>query len=770
MSILVSVMCLVGALSFVYETVSFRSYVLQNVANIAHIIQTSTVAAITFNDTRAANETLATLRSQPNVIAACIVKNDGTIFSTYVRANSQVQCSFIVADASYLTSWFYYIKYIDYITFDAEKIGKLYLISDLRELHSRLLLVGLFMLVIFCGSVALGLGLSARMQGIITGPIIELAYTIRRVSESGDYSIRAKKETNDEVGVLIDGFNTMLGKIQEQNTHLRTLNQELQIQKNDLQASQQQFQSMIDNSPAIIFVKDLQNRFILVNQRFEALFHLKKKELIGKSGHAVFDLTKAAGFLRNDQEAIEKGKVIEREEVLEQEDGLHTYISTKFPLLDKAANPYAICEVATDITERKRREEAQLYLSQAAEDLAVTLDYEAILRKVTHLPIRRLADWTFLCIKKDWETGASMGGGRCLIGHPVSEQEQRANLELKERNFSDFHYFGVEKVMRTGISCLSAKNHLRDSSDTKIAHMPFGYLGLSSYMTLALRSRNEIFGTLTFISNRRDLRFGEQELNLAQELVGSASAAIDNSLLYKKAQERVQEREDFLSIAAHELRTPLTPLKLQIGLLGQIIRTESYLEMPRDKIKSIVANSDEQVDRLTNLVNILLDLSRIRIGELKLERKKMNLNELVKSVISRYTSVASRAKYTIKFLAKSEVVGMWDPLRIEQVVTNLLTNAIKYGNNKDILLEVSKDERFAQLSVKDYGIGIARNDQFRIFQRFERAVSVLNIGGFGLGLYITRQIIEAHGGRISIESELGLGSEFIVNLPLDSIE
>jgi signal transduction histidine kinase len=167
------------------------------------------------------------------------------------------------------------------------------------------------------------------------------------------------------------------------------------------------------------------------------------------------------------------------------------------------------------------------------------------------------------------------------------------------------------------------------------------------------------------------------------------------------------------------------------------------------------------------LVEDLLDVSKIGLGKLNLRFEKLNLCEVARETVERLAVVASDAKCSIQMNLSHEIYGFWDRSRIEQTVVNLLTNAIKYAPGKPIILTASSDYRQATLVVEDFGPGIPKDNQSRIFERFERATSSKNIHGLGLGLFIVSQIVRAHEGSIRVESELGRGSKFVVILPLD---
>lgn len=174
-----------------------------------------------------------------------------------------------------------------------------------------------------------------------------------------------------------------------------------------------------------------------------------------------------------------------------------------------------------------------------------------------------------------------------------------------------------------------------------------------------------------------------------------------------------------------------------------------------------------QTRRLGDLINELLDVSRIMHGRLQPERSRVDLASVVADVVDRYQIALEKSGSELELRGIDRpIIGYWDALRIDQIVDNLLSNAIKYGEGKPIVVEIFEDGETAHIVVQDHGIGISPADQERVFGRFERAVSTRYYGGFGLGLWITRQVVEAHGGTIRVQSALGKGSTFEVILPL----
>ncbi len=235
----------------------------------------------------------------------------------------------------------------------------------------------------------------------------------------------------------------------------------------------------------------------------------------------------------------------------------------------------------------------------------------------------------------------------------------------------------------------------------------------------------------------------------------------------QRLRDAIRARDEFLSVASHELKTPLTPLQLKLTGLLRIVENDPEAVIPGARLARDLDAARRQVNKLAVLIDELLDVSRISMGRLELQRAPMDLSALVREVVARYVPQAAQAGCRVEVEAPAAVEGTWDSRRLEQVMTNLLTNALKYGAGKPIHVRVAAEGGEAVLTVRDEGIGIAPEHQPSIFDRFVRAVSERNYGGLGLGLFITHQVVEAHGGGIRVQSALGQGATFTVRLPLD---
>lgn len=232
------------------------------------------------------------------------------------------------------------------------------------------------------------------------------------------------------------------------------------------------------------------------------------------------------------------------------------------------------------------------------------------------------------------------------------------------------------------------------------------------------------------------------------------------------AEEAIRARDEFLSIASHELKTPLTTIILRIQSTLDSILNQSLANFSGEKLVSSLNIAHDQTRRLQNLIKDLLNFSLITTGKLELELKEDDLTTLVKSVLNRFEDHLTLAGCSVKLEASQHIKGLWDQVRLDQAISNLLTNAIKYGEGTPIEITVTSEGDKARITVSDKGIGIDPKVQKTIFERFKRGTSEIKFQGLGVGLFIVKQIVEAHGGRVLVKSKLGEGSKFTLELPI----
>ena len=228
----------------------------------------------------------------------------------------------------------------------------------------------------------------------------------------------------------------------------------------------------------------------------------------------------------------------------------------------------------------------------------------------------------------------------------------------------------------------------------------------------------------------------------------------------------IAHRDDFLSMASHELRTPLNGLVLDTQLRKLQLSKGNLAIFTEERMRQMIERDEHQLLAMVRLVDDMLDSSHMRTGQLSISVHHVELNELVEELVERFALRFELAECPLKMSFSEAVSGCWDGFRVEQIVSNLLTNALRYGRGGAVEVTVWKSDEFACVSVKDHGVGIAEADKLRVFGEFERAVAHSFAPGLGLGLFISEQIAKAHGGCIELESEEGVGSTFTLKLPL----
>ena len=284
-------------------------------------------------------------------------------------------------------------------------------------------------------------------------------------------------------------------------------------------------------------------------------------------------------------------------------------------------------------------------------------------------------------------------------------------------------------------------------------------VGSISYLGIPLLIKDSLVGAITLCASVHR-RYLPRDLEVAEELARRAALALDNARLFRRSQEALRARDEFLSVAAHEIRGPIT----SIHLAAQAIRKGKARPGSLQKLVAIVEREDR---RLSQFVDELLDLGRIREGRLRFQYETVSLGEVVRDVATRLDTDVMRSGSSLSIVTDEKVIGKWDRFRLEQVVGNLLSNAIKFGLGAPIEITIRAHGARAFLVVKDHGIGIEPEMIPRLFKAFERGVSERHYGGLGLGLHIVKTIVEAMGGSVRAESDPRDGTVFTVELPAE---
>jgi PAS domain S-box-containing protein len=526
-------------------------------------------------------------------------------------------------------------------------------------------------------------------------------------------------------------------------------------------------EAVIETSGALIIVLDRDGRIVRWNGACAATTGYAAGEVIGQpvwellvpeereGVRAVFDQLLAGDFpSRHENHWVAR------------DGGKRLIAWSNTVLLDDAGDVRAIIGTGIDISERTRaaetlRRQAKRLeaLAEASRVFASGLDYKTTLDTVARRLSELIGDGALIRMLSP--DGAWLVP--VAVYHPSPERAalRRRILQASPQRTDE----GITaRVLRSG-EPLRIPELSREIVRNEMKPEYFPYLeGVSSLLIAPLKQRREVFGHISLMRDAGGAPYTKEDERLLEDLAHRAAQAIENARLYGDAQAAVAARDEFLSIASHELRTPLTALRLALENMRRVSTREALERLPPEHVARVLGAAERQGQRLEKLVAALLDVSRIHMGRLDLQLEEVELGSIVGEAVAQLEDEAAQTGSAISARG-TPVRGYWDRLRMFQVVTNLLSNAVKYGAGKPVEVSFGPTASGARLVVRDEGIGIDPASQRQIFERFERAVSSRNYGGLGLGLYIVKRIVEAHGGTVRVESTPGAGAAFVVELP-----
>jgi len=399
------------------------------------------------------------------------------------------------------------------------------------------------------------------------------------------------------------------------------------------------------------------------------------------------------------------------------------------------------------------------FLSEASKILSSTLDYNVTLVSVAKLVVEGIADFCIIDIAE----GEKM---ERVVVRTSRKSDQRLANKMFNFQPDPKNKFAIYDAANTGSSILIekvTKKWLKTISRIQEEQEIVEKLELKSFIFTPLISRGKIIGVLTVGSSRQGFSYTVDDVLFVDELAGRAALAVDNSRLFSEAQQAIQTRDEFMSIASHELKTPLTSILLTL----QFAHRRLLKQDAHKNVLNAIETGILQTRRLSGLMNDLLNISVISTGRLKIQKEETELIGLLNDVILWFELQAKNSGVKIIFkIKRKKIWGFWDKVRLEEVFSNLISNAIKYGNNKPVTIEVSLKENMAVIKISDEGIGIEAEEIEKIFGLFRRTVAAREFKGMGVGLYISYQVVKAHKGTMSVESTPGKGSMFVVKLPL----
>jgi PAS domain S-box-containing protein len=543
----------------------------------------------------------------------------------------------------------------------------------------------------------------------------------------------------------------------------------------DAHDAQSHLRAILAHAPMILWAADRDGKVVLAEGKGLAALGVELAHGLGKS---------VDDWGLNEEHRGAVRRALDGEAFVSETAVATRWYDTYFePLREPSGSPAGTIAVAVDITARKQVEADRdrlfraarrallgeqaavrraTFLAQSSRVLAGSLDQNTTLASIAHLVVPEMAD---ACVVDFADTKGSL-----VPVVTCRDPARRGELAEIARRFERGPNTVLGRVLGGGAPFYTPR---LDAETAKLIapEIPYPLLerfGLASLVIVAMKARGRVLGLLTLCTRTDSGRQLEQDdVELASDLAVHAALAIDNARLYGEQTLAVQRRDEFLSVASHELRTPVTSVQLAIQALTRLNERSARADEP-PHVAAMLQTAERQSRRLAQLVENLLDVSRIATGQLSMQLDRVDFAELVRDTALTLAVDAVQADCAIELDVEGPAIGNWDRVRLEQVIVNLLSNALKYGRGKPVRLSLRTDGGVARLRVEDHGIGIARAAQATIFDRFERAVSARHYGGFGLGLYIVKQIVTALGGSIGVASEPGAGAVFTVTLPLAS--
>jgi PAS domain S-box-containing protein len=476
------------------------------------------------------------------------------------------------------------------------------------------------------------------------------------------------------------------------------------------------FDGVASTTPDFVYLFDLQGRYLYANRRLLDVWGMKLNDIIGKTPRQLgYEPWLHDQHLREIAQVIATRKGVKGEAPFKAERtgifGIYEYIFT--PVIGPDGSVEIIAGTSRDVTERKRAEDA-LRMSEAR--FRGTFENTAV--GLAHVSIegRWLRVNEAFCRITGYSREALVDKTLHNLTHPDDIAEDRAR---------------AQELLAGEISSYSLeKRYIRADGST-------------------------VWVNVTVTLDTEPATGGKFFIKVVEDI--TARRAVEERLA-----EALRVRDDFLSIAGHELKTPLATLLLQVQTLARTAAKERWGARAGDRLERAAASGL----RLENLINQLLDVSRITAGRVQLEPEHLRMGDVLHTVVERFEEGAAKAGCRLDVQIDDELEAVADRLRVEQIATNLLSNALKYGKGAPVEIELRGEGDSVVLRVADHGIGIPPDQQRRIFERFEHAVATREYGGFGLGLWIVRQLVELMGGTIWVESVVGKGATFCVELPL----
>ena len=513
-----------------------------------------------------------------------------------------------------------------------------------------------------------------------------------------------------------------------------------------LRESEEKLRAITNSAAAVIYMKDIDGKYLLVNKLYETLFHVDSEKIKGLTDHDIFPKEAADAFRVNDLEVIRLNTPLEMEEHVPHDDGIHVYISKKFSLRDKEGRPYAVCGISTDITERKLAEDeirvAHTRLQSiidTAQDAVVQMDAEGI-----------ITGWNKQAEKAfGWVREETLG--RALHETIIPPQYREAHIQRMKH----FLTTGVESIINSRIEIFALH---RDGHEFPVE------------LSMAPIKMGDAYEFSIFIHDVTERKHAETELRELnehlEERVEQRTQQLNNAK--KLAEEANRAKSRFLANMSHEIRTPMNSI---LGMAQLALKNE-HDSRQRDYLRKIHLSGEH----LLGVIDDILDFSKIDANKLGLENTDFNLDQVEQTLINlvAWRAAEKGLKLTFDFASGIPRNLRGDPLRLNQILINYINNAIKFTEQGEIIvrarrIEEGENDTLLRFEVQDTGIGISEKQKSKLFHAFHQADSSTSrkYGGSGLGLAISQRLAALMGGEVGVESQPGKGSTFWAIVRLD---
>lgn len=577
-------------------------------------------------------------------------------------------------------------------------------------------------------------------------------YRIRRASDqSWRWHLTRTVPWKDESGRVARWFGTSIDIDQQRRAETA------------LRESEARFRNMADHAPVMLWMTEPGNQCTYLSRPWYEFTGRTEAGSLGRQWLQAVHPEDVNSLQQMALAAMSQHEAFRVDYRLRRADGEFRWVHcSAAPRFGSAGELLGYIGSIIDITARKRGESLLALLASTGAVLGASLDEDETLAAIARLTVPAFADWCLVDLRQEDGTFR-----RVRLAHAAPED---AELARQIQRFSlmpasSTRHPPSQALLRRETVLIEhfTPERLSQSGHTEQHAQVLREAGLLSGLAVPLVARGSLLGVLSFYTSRSGRHFTVEDQPIAEELARRTALSVDNARLYQSAQQAVRLRDEFLSVASHELKTPLTPLSLKLQALARKAAAQPDSPFAREVLAHVDVGH-KQVRKIGALIGDLLDVSRISAGRVRLQWEQVDFAALVRQVASRYEAQAQQSGTPLRVEAPACLMGTWDAIRLEQVVMNLLDNALKYGAGKPVTLRLEEEGSNAFLTVKDEGIGIAPEAQRHIFDQFVRAVSDRHYGGLGLGLYITKSYVEAMGGTIHLRSEPGQGATFTVVL------